>query len=57
MLQRNEGSEEEKKKRPYRCRPSGDKVNIWLSFRDNTVVASKVPFREQFKPRETDTIS
>lgn len=35
------------------CGPSGDKVNIWL----NTVVASEVPFREQFKPRETDTIS
>ena len=39
------------------CRASGDGVNIWLAFRDNAVVASEVPFREQFKPRETDTIS
>lgn len=44
-------------KKSCRQRPSGDEVNIWLSFRDNTVVASEVPFREQFKPRETDTIS
>lgn len=45
----------EKKQKSCRQRPSGD--TIWLSFRDNTVVASEVPFREQFKPRETGTIS
>lgn len=59
MLQRNERGEKGRKKKKSHAdvRPSGDEVNIWLSFRDNTVVASEVPFREQFKPRETDTIS
>lgn len=42
-------------KKSCRHEPSGD--NIWLSFRDDSVVASEVPFQEQFKPRETGTIS
>lgn len=50
-----------KKKRRKKGRHGilGEEVNIWPSHKDNSVsvVASEGPFREQFKPRETDTIS